>query len=77
MIGRFIHALPKTETHLHVEGALPYELLTAWRPARYAAAPAFRERSYRYATFPAFENTARCRTAVVHDGRALSTRPAG
>lgn len=55
MIGRFIHALPKTETHLHVEGALPYELLTAWRPAQYPAAPAFRERSYRYATFPAFE----------------------
>lgn len=23
----FIHRLPKTETHLHIEGALPYELL--------------------------------------------------
>ena len=25
--ANFIHRLPKTETHLHIEGALPYELL--------------------------------------------------
>jgi len=50
-----IQALPKTETHLHIEGALPYELLTAWQPERFPARPAFRERSYRYATFPDFE----------------------
>lgn len=52
---RFIQALPKTETHLHVEGALPYELLTAWQPERFPPAPAFRARSYRYASFPDFE----------------------
>ena len=51
----FIQSLPKTETHLHVEGALPYELLTAWRPEQYPANPPFRARSYRYATFPDFE----------------------
>ena len=51
----FIQALPKTETHLHVEGALPYELLTAWQPAKYAANPPFRRADYRYATFPDFE----------------------
>ncbi|QYM77587.1 adenosine deaminase [Horticoccus luteus] len=51
----FIRALPKTETHLHVEGALPYELLTAWQPERFPPAPAFRARSYRYETFPDFE----------------------
>ena len=33
----FIQALPKTETHLHIEGALPYELLTAWQPERWPA----------------------------------------
>jgi len=55
MIGEFIQALPKTETHLHVEGALPYELLTAWRPEQYPENPAFRARSYRYKSFPAFE----------------------
>ena len=28
----FIHRLPKTETHLHIEGALPYPLLQALDP---------------------------------------------
>jgi adenosine deaminase len=54
-LAGFIQSLPKTETHLHVEGALPYELLHAWQPATYPAFPAFRERSYRYQTFPDFE----------------------
>jgi adenosine deaminase len=51
----FIQALPKTETHLHVEGALPYELLTARDPGRWPPNPAFRARGYRYASFPDFE----------------------
>ena len=51
----FIQALPKTETHLHVEGALPYELLVAWQPERWRPDPAFRARSYRYPSFPDFE----------------------
>jgi len=51
----FIQALPKTETHLHVEGALPYELLTSWKPEEYPPDPAFRREDYRYATFPDFE----------------------
>jgi adenosine deaminase len=54
-LAAFIRALPKTETHLHVEGALPYELLTAWQPERWPENPPFRERSYRYASFPDFE----------------------
>ncbi len=51
----FIQALPKTETHLHIEGALPYELLTSWDPEQWPPDPAFRARSYRYTTFPDFE----------------------
>ncbi len=51
----FIQALPKTETHLHIEGALPYELLTEWDAHRWPENPDFRARSYRYATFPDFE----------------------
>jgi adenosine deaminase len=51
----FIQALPKTETHLHVEGALPYELLTRLDAKRWPPEPEFRQRSYRYATFPDFE----------------------
>ncbi|TAG27927.1 MAG: adenosine deaminase, partial [Verrucomicrobia bacterium] len=31
-LDAFIRALPKTETHLHLDGSLPYELLHAWRP---------------------------------------------
>ena len=51
----FIQALPKTETHLHVEGALPYELLTRLDAKRWPPEPDFRQRAYRYKTFPDFE----------------------
>jgi adenosine deaminase len=51
----FIQALPKTETHLHVEGALPYELVHRWQPDRYPADPPYRRPGYRYANFPEFE----------------------
>ncbi len=51
----FVQSLPKTETHLHFEGALPYELLQARDPVRWPANPPFRERSHRYPTFQAFE----------------------
>jgi adenosine deaminase len=51
----FIQALPKTETHLHIEGALPYELLVAWQPDRWPPDPAFRARGHRYASFPDFD----------------------
>src|ERR1700710_2426774 len=54
-LAAFVQSLPKTETHLHVEGALPYELLHAWRPEAYPEFPVFRERGYRYHTFPDFE----------------------
>lgn len=55
-LADFIQAQPKTETHLHVEGALPYELLRAWKPDEYPENPAFRRADYRYATFPDFES---------------------
>jgi len=51
----FIRALPKTETHLHIEGALPYELLLREWPEKYPDDPAFRRRDFRYETFPQFE----------------------
>ena len=57
-LDTFIQALPKTETHLHIEGALPYhELLRTLDPATYPADPEFRRRSHRYPTFPDFEQT--------------------
>src|SRR5688500_8505793 len=51
----FIKALPKTETHLHIEGALPYELLTGWQSDAWPPNPVFRARAYRYVSFPDFE----------------------
>jgi len=51
----FIQSLPKTETHLHVEGALPYELLTHWQPEQWPPDPKFRARNFRYSSFPEFE----------------------
>ena len=54
----FIQALPKTETHLHIEGALPYdELLRTLSPSRFPPDPEFRRKFYRYPTFPEFERT--------------------
>ena len=51
----FIQSLPKTETHLHIEGALPYRLLQQLNPARWADNPEFRQPDYRYPSFPVFE----------------------
>lgn len=53
----FIHALPKTETHLHIEGALPYELLHGRDPATYPLDPAWRGPDYRFPSFPKFDET--------------------
>lgn len=51
----FIQSLPKTETHLHIEGALPYELLRAWKPETYPENPYFHAPEFRYPSFPKFD----------------------
>lgn len=52
----FIQALPKTETHLHLEGALPLELLQKVAPDRFAdGPPPWWAPEYRYSDFPTFE----------------------
>jgi adenosine deaminase len=57
-LAAFIQALPKTETHLHIEGALPYdEVLRTLDPDAFPADPDFRRRSHRYPSFPDFEQT--------------------
>jgi adenosine deaminase len=57
-LDAFIQALPKTETHLHIEGAVPYnEILRPFNPAMYGPDPEFRRKSYRYPNFPDFEQT--------------------
>jgi len=51
----FIQSLPKTETHLHLEGALPYELLHAWKPEQYPETPYFHAPDFRYPSFSKFD----------------------
>ena len=53
---RFLASLPKTETHLHVEGALPWELLEQKYPDRFLTTPFFREPDFRYENFEQFES---------------------
>ena len=51
----FIRQLPKTETHLHIEGALPYRLIQGLDPERFRDSPVFWSEDYRYASFEDFE----------------------
>ena len=50
----FIQALPKTETHLHLEGALPLELLQRVRP-EFAQPPASWAPNFKFSDFAHFE----------------------
>ncbi len=50
----FIQALPKTETHLHLEGALPLELLQRVRP-EFAKPPASWSPDFKFRDFAHFE----------------------
>jgi adenosine deaminase len=54
-LRQFIQALPKTETHLHIEGALPYALLRRWRPRDYPAHPRFHAPGFRFRKFERFD----------------------
>ncbi len=53
--SEFIRRLPKTETHLHIEGALPWELLHRLAPARFAQPPASWAPGFRFDSFEHFE----------------------
>ena len=50
----FIQALPKTETHLHIEGALPFELLQRVRPEFVAPPPSWAA-DFKFRDFAHFE----------------------
>jgi adenosine deaminase len=54
-LDAYIRALPKTETHLHLDGSLPYELLHAWKPETYPSRPYFHAPDYRFPSFPKFD----------------------
>jgi adenine deaminase len=50
----FIQSLPKTETHLHIEGALPFELLQRVRP-EFKQPPASWAHNFKFSDFGHFE----------------------
>ncbi len=55
-LREFIARLPKTETHLHIEGALPLELLRSVAPDRFAdGPPEWWAPDFRYPDFATFE----------------------
>ena len=51
----WLQRFPKTETHLHLEGAIPYGLLHAWRPEEFPADPVFQRPEHRFASFADFD----------------------
>ncbi|MGE9292840.1 MAG: adenosine deaminase family protein [Puniceicoccales bacterium] len=51
----FIDALPKTETHLHMEGALPWRLLQELDGIKYAATPPSWEGHFKFRDFAHFD----------------------
>lgn len=53
----YIRALPKTETHLHIEGSLDYGLLHGWDPVKYPRDPAWRRPGHRFESFTKFDET--------------------
>jgi adenosine deaminase len=54
-MDHFIESLPKTETHLHIEGAIPWELFELRFPGEFPKVPKFRMPDFRYDNFQQFE----------------------
>lgn len=54
-LSSFIQALPKTETHLHIEGTLPLELLRQIRP-EFATPPLSWAPNFKFRDFAHFES---------------------
>ncbi|GAB5560184.1 MAG: adenosine deaminase [Synoicihabitans sp.] len=53
-LAEFVRQMPKTETHLHMEGACPWSLLQATNAAKYTSPPAFWADDFRYESFYQF-----------------------
>ena len=55
-LADFIDKLPKTENHLHIEGALPWELLCEANPQKYSTPPDSWKSDFRFRDFAHFES---------------------
>lgn len=54
-LAAFVAELPKTETHLHLEGSMSFGQLQELDPHKYAQPPPFWQPSFRYAGFEQFQ----------------------
>jgi adenosine deaminase len=54
-LKEFLKRLPKTETHLHIEGALPWHLIHELDPKRFPSPPASWQDGYKFSDFAHFE----------------------
>lgn len=54
-LATFVQSLPKTETHLHLEGSLPLELARRIDPAYFAQPPAYWHPDFRFTDFAQFQ----------------------
>ena len=54
-LAAFVAALPKTETHLHLEGSVSFEQLHAFDPVRYPEPPVFWSPDFRFDDFDHFQ----------------------
>ena len=54
-LARFIDTLPKTETHLHLEGSMPLELCRRVDPVAFAHPPVYWADDYRFDGFAEFQ----------------------
>ena len=54
-LKEFLRQLPKTETHLHVEGALPWRLINELHPERFPEPPESWQDGYKFRDFAHFE----------------------
>lgn len=53
-LARFVRQMPKTETHLHLEGSTPFSLLQKVDPDRFQKEPVFWDPAFRYTSFDQF-----------------------
>ena len=53
-LAAFIQSLPKTETHLHLEGSCPIELLDRYAPELFGKPPYMWDDAFRYDSFTHF-----------------------
>ena len=53
-LADFVQSIPKTETHLHLEGACPFEMIQRADPGRFAENPPMWDDGFRYDSFDQF-----------------------